>query len=167
MSWRKKIGWRGPLRDPVSEMTEAAIESAGGFDGCAWDGAPPKVSSAASAPAPTPPTTKANVRIIDLTLREALADTREIIHLLARSHDGPGPSGRRSIFGASYYTTRPRYHSDVFTRDRPPHLRRAAAAGAEGRDAAPAAPRATRPSGPQAEESHPPPGAHRAPSSTT
>ena len=70
MSWRKKIGWRGPLRDPVSVMTEAAIESAGGFDGCAWDGAPPKASSAASPPAPTPPTTKANVRIIDLTLRE-------------------------------------------------------------------------------------------------
>ena len=47
MSWRKKIGWRGPLMDPVSVMTEAAIESAGGFDGCVWDGAPPKASSAA------------------------------------------------------------------------------------------------------------------------
>jgi hypothetical protein len=53
------------LEDPVSLMTGAVIESAGDFACCAWPGPPPNASRAASAVAPTPPTTRAIVRIID------------------------------------------------------------------------------------------------------
>ena len=42
MSWRKKIGWRGPLSDPVSVRTGAVIESAAGLACCAWGGGPPQ-----------------------------------------------------------------------------------------------------------------------------
>ena len=70
MSWRKKIGWRGPSSAPLSERTEAPIESAIGFACCAWEDGPVKARKIASAPAPRPPTTIANVRIIDPVLRE-------------------------------------------------------------------------------------------------
>src|SRR6266550_9632142 len=81
MSWRKKIGWRGPASAPLSERTEAPIESATGFACCACVGGPPKARKAASAPAPMPPTTKANVRIIDPVLRSGATASREAIHL--------------------------------------------------------------------------------------
>ena len=47
MSWRKKIGWRGPSSDPVSLMTGAVIESAAGLACCACGVAPPNASRAA------------------------------------------------------------------------------------------------------------------------
>src|SRR5688572_7842741 len=67
MSCRKKIGWRGPLRDPVSLMTGAVIES--GAAACWACGlGPVNASTAASPPTPTPPNTIANLRIIDPAL---------------------------------------------------------------------------------------------------
>jgi hypothetical protein len=71
MSCRKKIGWRGPLSDPVSLMTGAAIESAGGLDCWACGLGLVNARRAASPPAPTPPSTIATVRIIDPALSES------------------------------------------------------------------------------------------------
>src|SRR5919199_3419311 len=69
MSCRKKIGWRGPLRELVSVMSGALLESLIAFGGCGAGAEPPKARSAARPPAPTPPSTNAIVRIIDPTLR--------------------------------------------------------------------------------------------------
>src|SRR5512145_200862 len=92
MSCRKKIGWRGPLSAPVSLMTGAVSES-GGADCCACGLGPANASAAASPPAPTPPSTIANVRIIDPTLSER-RDSRAPKHSpgLARHNPIPTPT---------------------------------------------------------------------------
>src|SRR5687767_9165819 len=70
MSCRKKIGWRGPLSAPVSLMTGAVSES-GEAAACRACGlGPVNASTAARPPAATPPSTIADVRIIDPTLSE-------------------------------------------------------------------------------------------------
>src|SRR6266487_6789906 len=91
MSWRKKIGWRGPASAPLSERTEAEVESATAFACCACGDEPPKTRKAASAPAPMPPTTKANVRIIDPVLRSGASASREAIHLGVKPHQTHQP----------------------------------------------------------------------------
>src|SRR5258705_311168 len=115
-------------------MTGAAMESAAGFDCCAWLGAPPNTSRAASAVAPMPPTTRAIVRIIDPTLRK----------WPCRAHKRPRPRARRSIVRTSKYTTRATRYSDCFTRNRRTRRRPgggpAIAASDGGPDAHPATP---------------------------
>src|SRR5215210_3542888 len=94
MSWRKKIGWRGPFRLPLSEapMTGARMESEAGLVCWAREPATPNVRRAAKPPAATPPTTNASLRIIISLLRKTLAS--------------PRPNARRSIVRPDHCTTR-------------------------------------------------------------
>ena len=93
MSWRKKIGWRGPLSDPVSLMTGAVSESAERLRLLGLRARATRTRARRRAPpAPTPPSTRANVRIIDPTLRES-----------ARS---PSVHRTRSAEGAPKYSPR-------------------------------------------------------------
>src|SRR6266496_4016724 len=107
MSWRKKIGWRGPASAPLSDSTEAVVESATAFACCACVGEPPKARKAASAPAPMPPTTKANVRIIDPVLKSGAIAFRETIHLGVKAHRTNQPSD------APKYSPRIRLHNPI------------------------------------------------------
>ena len=71
-------------------------------------GGPPIASRAASPPAPMPPRTRANVRIIDPPLRENRCCCQSFVTSCTgrRTRDVSGPEGRRSIFVAFKYTTR-------------------------------------------------------------
>src|SRR5829696_8634957 len=75
MSCRKKMGWRGPRRSPLSEaaITGDCRESGGDAACCAWGPVPPNVRRAAMPPAATPPTTKASLRIIISLVRKTQA----------------------------------------------------------------------------------------------
>src|SRR4029453_10233278 len=72
MSWRKKIGWRGPLRLPVSDAVSSGAQVESALEGacCAVEPGLPSVRRAARPPAATPPTTNASLRIIISPVRK-------------------------------------------------------------------------------------------------
>jgi hypothetical protein len=151
MSCRKKIGWRGPRRPPLSDaaIIGAVMESETEAVCCAREGVF-RTARAATPPAATPPTTNANLRIIISPMRK-----------------NPVPvsgNARRSIVWAFHYTTRPRRNptkSVGFTSGFRHHLR-AAWARAEGRGAQRATPLSSAPNPGR----HQPSGGRRAPAST-
>src|SRR6478672_9020006 len=95
MSWRKKIGCRGPLSDAVSEAARrtAFTESGTAAFCCAPEGVP-TMKSAAAAAAATAPTIRPGFRIRVIVSRE---DQPRMCEVVFTNYDlQPPPVGQRA-----------------------------------------------------------------------